>query len=169
MSTDSFSTQQLQHAQSMAQTGDLDSLRQRAFKNDKAALREAAQQFESIFMGMVLKSMRQANAVFEEDSPLKSRYGDMYRDMYDGQLSKDLSKQGSLGLAELLVEQFGGGGESYTPASVLRDGSNLDSARRAAKQNYDRQQANAAAEPTATAPALGKYYGAQRHQAFASA
>lgn len=159
-------------ARAAASTDELDSLRQRAFKDDKSALREAAQQFESIFTGMVLKSMRQANAIFEEDSLMNSRYTGMYRDMYDQQLSKDMAKQGSLGLADMLVQQFGGGDENFTAASVLRDGSNLESARRLAKERalavgVDATAATGRNEQTGGVPA-GKYYGSQRHQGFAN-
>lgn len=160
-------------ARTSAQIDEMDSLRQRAFKNDESALREAAEQFESIFTGMVLKSMREANAVFEKDNPLNTRYTGMYRDMHDQQLAKDMAKQGSLGLADMLVQQFGGD-ENFTAASVLRDGSNLESARRVAKERAlaaGNEQAAVNHAPvnkdTGGVPA-GKYYGSQRHQGFAN-
>lgn len=175
--TDALSNQTFSAARAATQQSDeLDSLRQRAFKNDESALKEAAQQFESIFMSMVMKSMREANAVFEEGNPLNTRYSGMYRDMYDQQLSKDLSKQGSLGLADLLVQQLGGGGEGYQPAGVIRDGGNLDEARRVAKYNAlkagvtEGGDANAkpAVNPLTGGIPAGKFYGQQRHQGFAN-
>lgn len=87
----------------------LDSLRKEAFGDNKeAALREAAQQFEAIFLNMVMGSMRKANDVFAEGNMLNSRYTKMYRDMYDQQLTSELSSQGSLGLADLMVKQLSG-------------------------------------------------------------
>jgi len=110
-------------------THSLDGLRQRAFKpGDKEALMEAAQQFEAIFLNMVMGSMRKANAVFEKDNLLDSRYTNMYRDMYDQQLTSELSSQGSLGLAELMVKQLGGD-DSYVSESMNRSGANLDDPR----------------------------------------
>lgn len=92
---------------SVLDTGSLDSLRQKAFGEDKEkALREAAQQFEAIFLNMVMSSMRKANDVFAEDNPLNSRYTSMYRDMYDQQLTSELSNKGALGLADLMVQQL---------------------------------------------------------------
>ncbi|HSG61721.1 MAG TPA: rod-binding protein, partial [Pseudomonadales bacterium] len=51
------------------------------------SLRAVAQQFESIFVKMMLDSMRDANAVFAEDNYLQSSETDFYQDMMDNQLS----------------------------------------------------------------------------------
>ena len=61
----------------------LDRLRASAARQDPAALREAARQFEGLFTAMMLKSMREAS--------LGSGMGDSeetktYQDMYDQQL-----------------------------------------------------------------------------------
>lgn len=87
---------------------------------EKEALHEVAKQFESIFMQMMLKSMRQANEVLESDSPFNSQSTKFYRDMHDQQMALELSNNGSLGLSDLIVRQLGGE-EGYTPASVLRN------------------------------------------------
>ncbi len=81
----------------------LDNLRSRAHKDPEQALEEVARQFESIFTRMMLKSMRAANfgnPLFDSDS------GKFYQDMYDDQLAMDLSKNGSIGLADILVKQL---------------------------------------------------------------
>lgn len=93
--------------------------------NDKQALKMAAQHFESIFMGMMLKSMRKANAVFEKDNPLHSNTSNFYRDMYDQQLTTDLAGKGSLGLADLIVEQLSNDGSRFTSADLLRNDGDL--------------------------------------------
>ena len=99
----------------------LDNLRQAAQKDEVAALETVAKKFEGIFMQMLLKSMREANAGFEsEDSPFSSGSGRMYRDMHEQQMALDLSEQGSLGLADLIVQQLGPQTSNFTPASVLR-------------------------------------------------
>lgn len=74
--------------------------------DQEKAIRQAAKQFESVFMGMLLSSMRKANANFEEDNPMNSQTTGFYRDMYDSQLSTELSKSGTLGLADLMVKQL---------------------------------------------------------------
>lgn len=65
---------------------------------------EVAKQFESIFFGMMLKSMRDATI---ESDLFSSNQMDTYQQMFDQQLSLDLSRSGGLGLAEILVEQLG--------------------------------------------------------------
>lgn len=84
----------------------LNELRALAGKDKVAAVRQAAQQFESVFMGMLMSSMRKANQTFEEDNPLNSQATGFYRDMYDSQLTAELSKKGTLGLADLMVQQL---------------------------------------------------------------
>jgi flagellar protein FlgJ len=88
--------------------------------NDDAALKQAAKQFESIFMGMLLSSMRKANEVFEDEGMLNSNATKFYQDMYDKQLSTELSEKGSLGLADLLVQQLRPTKGKMTPASMLK-------------------------------------------------
>ena len=58
----------LQQASNYHDLSELDKLRQQS-KNgqDKEALRAAAKQFESVFMKMLLSSMRQASEVLEEN------------------------------------------------------------------------------------------------------
>ncbi|GGB45036.1 flagellar rod assembly protein/muramidase FlgJ [Oceanisphaera marina] len=87
----------------------LDKLRQQGFAEDRGkALDEAARQFESLFTQQLFKSMRAANKVFEADGPMNSRYTEYYQDMHDQQMSAELSKRGSLGLADLVSKQLGG-------------------------------------------------------------
>ena len=83
-----------------------------------AALKEAARQFESLFTQMLLKSMREANKSFGEDSLFGSDQGEMYQDMFDDQIAMQLSKGKGLGLADMLVRQLQGGvqGTEKTPA-----------------------------------------------------
>ncbi|QYK00329.1 flagellar assembly peptidoglycan hydrolase FlgJ [Shewanella psychrotolerans] len=119
--------------------GGLDSLRAKAQKDDKAALKEVAQQFEGIFVQMLMKSMRDANAVFESDSPMNSQYTKFYEQMHDQQMSVNLSDKGMLGLADLMVQQLDPAGSAYTPASVLRGGMTQPTA---ANVNLTTQQLN---------------------------
>ena len=112
----------LSNASHFLDIGGLDSLRAKAQKDDKAALKEVAQQFEGIFVQMLMKSMRDANAVFESDSPMNSQYTKFYEQMHDQQMSVNLSDKGMLGLADLMVQQLSPQTSQLTPASVLRGG-----------------------------------------------
>ncbi len=70
-------------------------------------VRKVAQEFESLFLNEMLKSMRSANAVLAEDNPLNSQAAKQYQEMYDQQLSVSLSKDGGgIGLADVLVRQL---------------------------------------------------------------
>ncbi|HEX7817102.1 flagellar assembly peptidoglycan hydrolase FlgJ [Dyella sp.] len=72
----------------------------------KSALPQVAKQFESIFTQMMLKSMRDAGM---GDGLTDSQAGDSWRDMFDQQLSINLSQHGNgLGIAQMLVKQLGG-------------------------------------------------------------
>lgn len=108
----------------------------------KEALQEAAQQFEAIFMKMLLKSMRKAQDVLESDSPFNSESTKFYRDMHDQQMAVELSSNGSLGLSDLIVRQLGGDENNFTPRSVLRNDGNLEEVKKAAKQAKLQIEAN---------------------------
>jgi flagellar protein FlgJ len=122
MMNDSFTSNHLEqaHHNSVYDLQNLDALRKRGLGNDESALRAAAEQFEAIFMNMMLKSMRQANAAFEADNPMSSRHVKYFRDMHDNQLNSELSSQGSLGLADLMVQQLSPTKTgNHTPADFL--------------------------------------------------
>lgn len=84
----------------------LEQLRQKTKTNDDQTIREVANQFESMFASMLIKSMRDANAAFESDSPFNSQQTKFYTDMQDKQLAVDMSQSGALGLADALVRQL---------------------------------------------------------------
>ncbi|RRS09052.1 flagellar assembly peptidoglycan hydrolase FlgJ [Pseudoalteromonas sp. J010] len=121
-----MNTDQLKN-QSFFDLGNLDSIRKEALKGagdqgaSDQALKKAAQQFESIFTQMLLQSMRKANEALEDkDSPFNSSGVKFFEEMHDQQLSMHLSEKGSLGLADLIVQQLSPNSEKYKPASVLR-------------------------------------------------
>ena len=60
---------------------DLNSLNNIKKQADDAALKQVAKQFESMFVGMLFKGMRQANAVFEQGK-WNINASHMYRDMH---------------------------------------------------------------------------------------
>lgn len=85
----------------------LQQLRGNAAKDEPAALRQAAEQFEAIFVSMLLSSMRKANEGFEVEGMMNSQTTKFFRDMHDSQLATELAQNGSLGLADMLVQQLG--------------------------------------------------------------
>lgn len=88
---------------------DLNSLAKLRSQGDsKAAITEAAKQFESVFFSMMMKSMRDASEAIVDKPFFDSPSLDLFQDMYDKQISLDIANRtGSrLGLADLLVEQL---------------------------------------------------------------
>lgn len=81
----------------------LSKLKRAAGANDPKAIRAVAEQFESMFTRMMLKSMRDAVG---PDPMFGSSQAEMYQGMADDQLSVQLSKGKGLGLADMLVRQL---------------------------------------------------------------
>ncbi|HHO59175.1 MAG TPA: flagellar assembly peptidoglycan hydrolase FlgJ, partial [Thiotrichales bacterium] len=71
------------------------------------ANREVAQQFESLFLQMMLKSMRDASDTGESMEGEQTRF---YQDMFDKQIALELSQRpnGGIGLADVMAQQLGG-------------------------------------------------------------
>ncbi len=78
-------------------------LKTEARQNSPEALSKVASQFESIFLNMVLKSMRQAKLA---DGIMDSDQSKFFQDMYDQQLAVHLSASPGIGLADLIVKQL---------------------------------------------------------------
>ena len=154
--------EKLSNASQFLDLGGLDSLRSRAHKDEKAALKEVAQQFEGIFVQMLMKSMREANAVFESDSPMNSQYTKFYEQMRDQQMSVDLSDKGILGLADLMVQQLSPDTSSVTPASVLQGNISLSD-----RMGVSQQAHNEIA--SATLAGIEKTFSADSNQKLESA
>jgi flagellar protein FlgJ len=82
----------------------LDKLRFQATQdNGKESVRAAAQQFESYFLQMMLRTMRQT---LSQDGPFDSQETRMFSDMFDQQVAQSISQSKGLGLADMLVEQL---------------------------------------------------------------
>ncbi len=104
----------IQAQQSYTDLNQLNNIRQLGNDDKDLALREIAQQFESMFMQMMLKSMRAANDVFAKDNPLNSFEVNFHKDMLDNQLSLSLSQDKGMGIADALYRQLS---QSYIPNS----------------------------------------------------
>ena len=83
----------------------LGELRGKAQRNDDQALRETAQQFEGLFIQMMLKSMREANNVLKSDM-FQSNALETFQGMYDKELSLSMAKRNALGFADVVVKQL---------------------------------------------------------------
>ncbi len=86
--------------------GGLNQITRLGRENTAAGLKKVAQQFESLFLNMMLKSMRDSNAVFSEGNYLSSNEMEFHQQNYDNQLSLHLSESGGFGLADVLYRQM---------------------------------------------------------------
>ena len=83
----------------------LASLRSQAAGTPAEATAEVAAQFEALFVQMMVKSMREATI---EGGLFDSSQMDFYQGMFDQQVSLHLSRQGALGLSDILTRQLDG-------------------------------------------------------------
>ena len=73
-------------------------------------LTKAAEQFEAIFLQLVLKNMHAGTDAIAGDNGLfGSNEAQTFRDMHDAQLAQNLAAKQQLGLAEAIVRQLGEG------------------------------------------------------------
>jgi flagellar protein FlgJ len=76
-------------------------------KNSDGNMRKVAQEFESLFLGEMLKSMRSATDALGKDNPLNTPAAKQYQEMYDQQLAVSMSREGGgIGLADVLMRQM---------------------------------------------------------------
>lgn len=76
-------------------------------RDSDANLRKVAQEFESLFLNEMLKSMRSASDVLAKDNPLNTETTKQYQQMYDQQLAVSMSREGGgIGLQEVLMRQL---------------------------------------------------------------
>ena len=76
-------------------------------KNSESNMRKVAQEFESLFLNEMLKSMRSATDALGKDNPLNTPAAKQYQEMYDQQLAVSLSREGGgIGLADVLMRQM---------------------------------------------------------------
>jgi flagellar protein FlgJ len=101
-------------------TQGLDQLKLQAKTDPNKAAAGAAKQFEAMFLGMVLKSMREASP---QDGMFDNSQTKMYTSMLDQQLAQHMAARGT-GLSEVLARQLSGpaaGGAPKTDTSMALD------------------------------------------------
>ncbi len=86
-------------------TSSLMALKGKAAKDSSSALEQTAEQFESLFIHMMMKSMRSTTmggGIFDNE------HSKFYQEMFDQQISVDMAKKRQVGIADMLVTQLGG-------------------------------------------------------------
>ncbi len=114
MALDSMAGMSGSTAASLADSRSLDALRNEAARDPRAAVRKAAVQFETQFMQMVLKSMRDATMKADESSGGPG--GDTFTGMLDQQFAKQFSGRPG-GLAAMIEQQLARQMQNLPPVS----------------------------------------------------
>jgi flagellar protein FlgJ len=83
--------------------GGLGKLKGQAHSDAKAATRETAQQFEAMFLQMMMKTMRDA---IPKSGLNESAAEETFQGMFDKEVSLAMAKRNSLGLADMLVKNM---------------------------------------------------------------
>lgn len=91
-------------------------------------LQQVASQFESLFLNVMVKSMRDANQAFAEGNPLNTPQTRFYQDMYDSQLSVHLAEKQGMGLADVMLRQLSP--EQAAPAAPVSNAATSANAER---------------------------------------
>jgi peptidoglycan hydrolase FlgJ len=81
------------------------------------ALRKAAEQFEAMFLQVMIKTMREATASNEEGDLMGSSTTKTYEALFDQEIAQEMAKKGGVGLANMLVKSF----ERNQPSQVHVD------------------------------------------------
>ena len=93
-------------------------LRAKATAQSDEAAKEVAKQFESLFLQMMLKSMRDATVPGESAESDQTQF---YQEMFDKQIALDLSNKGDgIGLAKMLEQQISGNKNSQSENTQIK-------------------------------------------------
>lgn len=76
--------------------------------NDDEALKKVCEEFESIFVNMMFKTMNESSGFDEgEDALIEKSYGrGIFEDMRDEELSKKIAKGGGIGIGDMMYKQL---------------------------------------------------------------
>ena len=80
----------------------LGQLRGKAHGDSASAAKETGQQFEAMFIQMMMKSMRAATP---KSDFLQSTSMDTYEELYDKEISMQMAKRGALGIGDMFSRQ----------------------------------------------------------------
>jgi Rod binding domain-containing protein len=83
----------------------LGELRGKAQRNEAGAMRESAEQFEALFIQMMLKSMREASSAMKSDL-LHNNAQETFEGMYDKEISLQMAKRNALGFTDVVVKNL---------------------------------------------------------------
>lgn len=102
-------------------------------ENTDEGLRQVAEQFEAVFLNIMMKEMRGAGDSLFEDNYLRSNEMDIHQENFDNQMSMELSDAGGIGLADTLYRQLSARYNATRPDDAHTQAAGTDSAARASQ------------------------------------
>ncbi|MCB5162855.1 flagellar assembly peptidoglycan hydrolase FlgJ [Marinomonas algarum] len=118
----------------------LTDLKTRAQKDPDAAVKEVAQQFESIFLNILLKNMRSSNEAIG-GGLFSSAQTKQYQEMMDSQMAQSMAKSGGIGLSDALIRQYQTQQQASVSSPEAKARGDSDFLNQVAKQDLVRIQA----------------------------
>lgn len=115
-------------------------LKTKAQKDPDGALKDVAQQFESIFINMLLKNMRSTNEAIGSGL-FSSAQTKQYQEMMDSQMSQSMAKSGGIGLSDALIRQYQTQQQAQISSPEAKRRGDTDFLNQVAKQDLVRIQA----------------------------
>lgn len=97
--------------------GSLAEMRNKAEQRPQAATKNVAEQFESLFLNLMLKEMRKS---VSRSGLLGSQTTETYEQMFDQQISIGLARGGGIGLADFIEKQLNARAESTADVIARR-------------------------------------------------
>jgi Rod binding domain-containing protein len=95
----------------------LGELKAQAQKDQNKAIKQAAQQFEGLFIQMMIKSMRDASP---KDDHNQSSAVDTFQGMFDQEVSTQMAKRSSFGVANFLTQALQKRAGSMSTADIMK-------------------------------------------------
>lgn len=95
----------------------LGKLRAQARQDESQAVKETAQQFEAMFIQMMVKSMRET---VDKGELSDSNGQETFENMFDREVAHQMAKRGSFGLADMLVKDHERRSQMLSTADALQ-------------------------------------------------
>ncbi len=155
----------------------LNSIKAMGREKDPQAMRELSKKFEAMFVSQMLKTMREANDVFAQDSYFDSSEQNFHREMMDQQLVLNLTAGRGMGLADQfyrnMMRDYGQkldlDGTSKSQDSTSQDITQLHRVQSALPLGLQKTAALADQDSAALDQFLNAYYPAEQIQSTGNA
>ncbi|MBR7887458.1 flagellar assembly peptidoglycan hydrolase FlgJ [Marinomonas sp. A79] len=118
----------------------LTDLKTKAQQDPDSAIKDVAQQFESIFINMLLKNMRSTNDAIG-GGLFSSAQTKQYQEMMDSQMAQSMAKSGGIGLSDALIRQYQAQQQNHISSAGAKERGDTDFLNQVAKQDLVRIQA----------------------------